>query len=131
MRFAGSYVQLARALEISRSGLKRFAAMPNHPEPRSDRRHDVKAWAKFVSANATRIESTKIIPLKDQKRVELMGWQIAHKSLKLDKERNTLLAECGTSVEKWLETLRGRLDRLAKFELPPVLHLHTATKSRR
>jgi hypothetical protein len=128
-RFAYNYVELAKALSISRSGLKRFAQVPNHPEPKSDGRHDVKAWARFISANASRIGTgTPTLPLsaKDLTRIKLMELQIEREAVKLDRERHDLLREVGTIVSCWIDRLRTRLEKLVSTELPPVLHMREA-----
>jgi hypothetical protein len=122
--FVYNKVQLSKALGLSRSGLQRFYELPDHPEPKADGRLHVKAWAKFISANASRITTgTPTIPLskKDNTRISLMELQIQREAVKLDRERGDFLNEVEAILKSRLETLRGRLERLWRFELPPVL----------
>ena len=123
-KFVRNKVELAKALGISRSGLQRFYGLPDHPEPKADGRSEVKAWARFISANATRVTTgTCVIPLglKDKTRVSLMELQIQREAVKLDRERGDQLNEMHAILKSRIETFRGRLDRLLRYELPPVL----------
>jgi hypothetical protein len=127
--FARNKAELAKALGISRSGLQRFFELPDHPESKADGRLNVKAWAKFISANASRITTgTATIPLskKDNTRITLMELQIQREAVKLDRERGDLHNEVFAYLRGRLEVLRTRLERLVRFELPPLLEMRPA-----
>jgi hypothetical protein len=128
-RFARNKVELAKALSISRRGLQRFFEFPDHPESKSDGRLDCRAWAKFISVNASRIETgTMTIPLsrKDDTRIKLLELQIQHEAVKLEKARNALITEGKIYFRGRLEQLWARLERLIRWELPPILESRTA-----
>jgi len=123
-RFALNYVELAKALGISRGGLLRFRALPNRPKARADGRHDVKKWAKFISANATRVKTgTETIPTgpKDVARINLMRIQALREQVRLNRESEQLLGEVKQLMREWSSRLLVRLDRLARTDLPPLL----------
>lgn len=123
-RFARNKAEAARILEISRSGLYRFFELPDHPEPRSDGRIDCRAWAKFISANATRLTTgTAAIPIgpKDTARIRLMELQALREETRLNREREILVGEVKAILQAWSGRLQLRLDHLARTELPPIL----------
>jgi hypothetical protein len=127
--FARNKAELAKSLGISRSGLQRFFELPDHPESKADGRLSVKHWAQFISANAQRITTgTATIPLskKDNTRITLMELQIQREAVKLDRERGDLHNEVFAYLRGRLEILRTRLERLVRFELPPVLEMRPA-----
>ncbi|TMP91679.1 MAG: hypothetical protein E6L08_10530 [Verrucomicrobia bacterium] len=122
--YARNKAELAKLLGISRSGLQRFYELPNHPEPKADGRLEVKGWGRFISSNATRVTTgTSVIPLglKDKTRVSLMELQIQREAVRLDKERGDSLNEMHTILKSRIETFRNRLEKLLRYELPPVL----------
>lgn len=125
-KFALNYADLSKALGISRGALLRFRGLrlPSQPTARADGRHDIKKWARFISANATRATTgTATIPTgpKDLARIKLMEIQTMREETRLNKERQELLGEVKALMVEWSSKLLLRLDRLARTELPPLL----------
>jgi hypothetical protein len=120
-RFVHNYVELAKALGISRGGLQRFRQLPKAPRPRSDGRHCVKTWAAFISANATKIATgTSVLPLgpKDAKRISLMDVQIQREQVKLERERRDIDKLIYERSYALAQDFKGRIDHLFQRELP-------------
>jgi hypothetical protein len=139
-RFAKNKVELGKLVELSRPSLQRYFAMPGHPEPRADGRHDVKAWRAFIQA---RRSAPNYASNGNGARYELTAREealIAKTQAEAERARFKLKVEVGEylprvdvchQVESVCLLVRRELNRRLIFELPPRIEMTTAAEMRR
>ena len=119
--FARNKVDLARKIGIARRTLYGFEKLSGAPKPRSDGRHDVNAWKRFVSARADQIVIAGM-PLSQIERARLERLRVvtARERHKLDVEQGKFIAV--EDANRQVDTANGivirSLYQLVENEIP-------------
>ncbi len=119
--FAANKVELARKLGIARRTLYNFEKLSGAPKPRSDGRHDVNAWKRFVSSRADQIVIAGMqLSQIEQARLERLRVVTAREQFKLDAERGKFIAvdDANRQVDTANGIVRRSLQQLVENEIP-------------
>jgi hypothetical protein len=128
MKFAANKTELAREVDLTRSGLQNFFQMPGHPETRSDGRHDVEAWRSFVQAHRFTQSSgrngngVKYEPSEREKAItakNLADAERARFKLKVETGEYLLRERVCLDVETAHSVVRRELSKRLLHECPP------------
>jgi hypothetical protein len=119
--FAANKVILTRKLGIARRTLYNFEKLSGAPKPRSDGRHDVNAWKRFVSGRAEQITIAGMqLSQIEQARLERLRVTTAREKFKLDVESGKFIAveDANRQVDTANGIVRRSLQQLVENEIP-------------
>ena len=134
-KYASNKTKLAACLGISRTLLYQFARLPDAPVPRSDGRHHVPTWRKFIASKRDSIKASE----KEQLQILCLKIRAEREQYELDVRRNEVRNEITTQFLARFDRAHGTLatalrrmpDELApRFEGMSVREIHKAWRGR-
>ncbi|NDD52882.1 hypothetical protein EBZ39_03210 [bacterium] len=121
--YAGSYVELADALGVSRRTIQEWRKRPHAPTPASDGRHDVMAWRVYMRQHGLAQHTEPTTLDEDQLKTRKLLAEVEERELKvaIKKEQyvpvDVVATEWTTRVGRAVSLLRNKFES----ELPPIL----------